>query len=270
MRGSDEVAVFKRFACSYRHTRSEVMVEIDRQVFGCDYGSTSWTTQSEARRIAGMLNLGPDKTVLDVGSGSGWPALFWARTTGCAAVLTDVPVGGLEVAAERAEEDQLSERCWVVAADGRFLPFRDSAFAAISHSDVLCCLPDKMTVLKACRRLIRADGKMVFTVISIAGGLSTGQRQLAVQSGPPFVDTNVEYPEMLRLANWRITDHYDLTLAYGSAVRRLLGQEQIKEHELVQLFGRDDYLERIERHRRAAEAVEAGLLRRDLFSAVPE
>jgi sarcosine/dimethylglycine N-methyltransferase len=269
MRGSDEVAVFKRFACSYRHTRSEVMVEIDRQVFGCDYGSTSWTTQSEARRIAGMLNLGPDKTVLDVGSGSGWPALFWARTTGCAAVLTDVPVGGLEVAAERAEEDQLSERCWVVAADGRFLPFRDSAFAAISHSDVLCCLPDKMTVLKACRCLIRADGKMVFTVISIAGGLSTARRQLAVQSGPSFVDTSVEYPQMLRLANWRITDQCDLTVAYGSAVRRLLDQEQIKEHELVQLLGRDDYIDLVGRHRRAAEAIEAGLLQRELFSAEP-
>ena len=268
--GSDEIALFDRFGCCYRHARSEVMVEIERRVFGCDYGSTSWTTREDAERIARMLNLSSHIRILDVGSGSGWPALYWARLTGCAVVLTDVPLDGLRVAYDRAEQDQLTSRCWFVAADAAALPFPGGAFDAITHSDVLCCLPLKAAVLATCRRLIRANGVMAFTVISIAPGLSEADRLRAIESGPPFIDSAVDYLSMLRDANWQVADRLDVTPQYGAAVRRLLREEESRREDLVELLGPEEYRQRLVQRRRTAIAVEAGLIQRELFRAVPQ
>ena len=183
-------------------------------------------------------------------------------------VLSDVPLEGLRVASSRAEEDQLNE-CWIVAASGTALPFRDQTFEAITHSDVLCCLVDKLTVLSNCRRLIRPDGRMAFTVIAIEEGLNREYRQRAIESGPTFVDAPCGYEEMLDRTGWRATARLDLTREYGRTVRALLAAEEANEAELVELLGPEEYADRLGRHRRAAEGVEAGLLRRELFSAAP-
>ncbi|MBT3535549.1 MAG: hypothetical protein HN478_16840, partial [Rhodospirillaceae bacterium] len=96
-----EQAQTERFASSYERHQSPVMHRVERRVWGCDYGGTSWTTRDEADRIAGLLELRPGLRILDLGSGSGWPALYWAAATGCDAVLTDLPLTGLRIAAAR-------------------------------------------------------------------------------------------------------------------------------------------------------------------------
>jgi 2-polyprenyl-3-methyl-5-hydroxy-6-metoxy-1,4-benzoquinol methylase len=101
------------FARDYELGRSEVLRELECCVLGCDYGGTSWTTRAEASRIAELLELCSGDKLLDVGAGSGWPALFLAQTTGCDATLVDLPLTGLRVAVERAVTDGLAQRCCV-------------------------------------------------------------------------------------------------------------------------------------------------------------
>src|SRR5207245_449434 len=124
-----------------------------RCVLGCDYGGTSWTTRREAERIGQMLQLRPGMRLLDVGAGAGWPGLFLAQQHGCEAILTDLPLSGLRIALERATCDSLRERCSAVAADGASLPFVAASFDAVTHSDVLCCMPEKLSLLQECRRV---------------------------------------------------------------------------------------------------------------------
>lgn len=116
----------------------QLMLEIEREVMGCDYGITSYTSRSQAERIGQLLGLVPGTRLLDVGAGSGWPGLFLARTTGCDVTLVDKPLQGLRVASERAVAERLSGECWLVAGDGSALPFRSGSFDAITHCDVLC------------------------------------------------------------------------------------------------------------------------------------
>ena len=118
----DEQALIDRFSKTYqRLTSSEIMLGIERAVCGCDYGCTSWTTRDETRDICERLGLAPGVRLLDIGSGSGWPALYLARESGCNAVLTDLPPEGLGAAKRRAEADGLAERCEIVQADARAL-----------------------------------------------------------------------------------------------------------------------------------------------------
>lgn len=263
----DEQALAEHFAEQYRLGQSRIMLEIERAVCGCDYGGTSWTTRGEAERVGRLLGLRPGRRLLEVGAGSGWPGLCLARTTGCDVALVDVPLKAIRLAAERAISEQLDGACWVAVADGAALPFSNNSFDAISHSDVLCCLEAKLSVLRACRQVVRAGGRMVFTVISIAPGLSPTDYQRAADSGPPFVESAVEYPTLLQHAGWKITDHVDLTVEYAATARRLLREEEARADELSELLGAAEFSERVTGRHGTIQVIEEGLLRRELFVA---
>ncbi len=264
----DKQALIERFTQDYRLGQAGIMRAIERRVCGCDYGGTSWTTRDEARRLGELLGLAPGVRLLEVGAGSGWPGLYLAGTTGCDTVLIDMPIEGLRIAAARAAADGLADTCRVAVADGAALPFPAGCFDAIVHSDVLCCLGPKLTVLKECRRALRRGAKMVFTVIFISPGLSPADYALAAASGPPVVETALGYPEMLDEAGWKITTRVELTAEYRSSLRRLIDLEEAHEAELRTLRGDTGFLEKLGRRQRTLAAVEQGLIRREMFGAV--
>ena len=182
---------------------------------GCGYATTGYTTRDEARRMAMLLALQPGSRLLDVGSGSGWPGLYFAKETGCEAVLVDLPFDGLRAARERATRDRISGRSRVAVADGSQLPFRDGSFDAVSHTEVLCCLEDKRGVLEACRRVICDEGRMVVNVIWITPGLSPGDHKRAVQAAPSFAEAETDYPTLLEQTGWTVTYCLDISGGYG-------------------------------------------------------
>lgn len=263
----EEWAQRERFESLYVRAQSPVMLTIERSVCGCDYGGSSWTIRAEADQIATLLGLQPGVRLLDLGAGSGWPGLYMGKTSGCDVVLIDLPFAGLRIAAERADNDGISGNVWVVLADAAALPFPDDSFDAISHSDLLCCLKQKRSVLAACRRVIRQHGRMVFTVISVAPGLSAKQYHRAVANGPDFIATDTDYPTLLAQTGWTIIGHEDITVAYAASCRRQLRTDEAHKDELVALIGASEFAERLDRRRSDLAAIYDNLLRRDLFVA---
>lgn len=262
-------ALLDRFSKQYRETQTALIQRIERSVFGCAYGTTSWTTRDEADRVGKKLALGPGKRLLDVGTGCGWPGLYLAKITGCDVALLDLPFEGLRNAARRAVSDHIADRCWPVMADGASIPFRSGLFDAIFHSDVLCCLDAKRAVLVECRRVIGESGTMIFSVIAVAPGLSGRDHERAVEFGPAFIDSKLDYPTMLREAAWKITDRVDLSAGFLGTVRALLQQEERHADELIALRGEQSSSERVETIRSRLRGLELGLIRRDLYTATP-
>src|SRR5262245_20513836 len=115
-----------------------LMREIERRVRGSDYGATSWATREQVQQSVGRLALAPGLCLLEIGAGSGWPALLLATLSGSDVVLTDMPLSGLRAAQARAKSDGVASRCLALAADGTALPFREQTFDRIHHADVLC------------------------------------------------------------------------------------------------------------------------------------
>ena len=211
------------------------------------------------------LELRPGIRLLDLGAGSGWPGLYLAKMSGCDIALVDVPLAGLRIAAERAVRDRISSALWIAVADAATLPFRDGSFDALSHSDVLCCLTEKRAVLEACRRAIRSGGRMVFTVISVAPGLSSEDHERAVACGPEFVESETDYSTLLAQTGWTVLDCQDITMDYAASCRRQISADEDRREALQTLIGSSEFAERQADWRLKARAIGNGLLRRSLF-----
>lgn len=101
------------------------MLGIERCMCGCEYGADSWTTQSEADRLAGHLELDETRRLIDLGAGVGWPGIYLAKRCACATVLTDLPLAGIRIAMDRINTDGMQDCVVAVVADAAMRPFAD-------------------------------------------------------------------------------------------------------------------------------------------------
>ena len=74
-----EKAKLDDFEVIYRQGQLPVMQAIERSICGCSYGATSWATRDEADLIVAELGLSAGLPLLEIGAGSGWPALYLAE-----------------------------------------------------------------------------------------------------------------------------------------------------------------------------------------------
>jgi SAM-dependent methyltransferase len=256
------------FERDYEIAQTPLMRQIECRVRGSDYGATSWATREQVQQSVRRLSLTPGLRLLDIGAGSGWPALFLATLSGCDVVLADLPLSGLRIARARAGDDGLSNRCRVLAADGAALPFPDRLFDRVHHADVLCCMERKSELLHECRRVARPRARMEFSVISLARQpASDDERRLLQQSGPPYPDAEADYAFLLGKAGWGVLEHIDVTSEFGGCMDVLLEELHARRDALLELLGEQDYAERMVHRRSTRAAIARGLLQREIFVA---
>ena len=138
MTSRDERDARAHFSERYALPAADVAGAIERRVIGATWGANGYTTVAQADELGRRLRLGPSDTLLDVGTGRGWPGLYLATQFGCRVVGTDMPIDALTTAARRARRERIEDRVGLVAAAGADQPFRDKVFDAVVLTDVLC------------------------------------------------------------------------------------------------------------------------------------
>jgi cyclopropane fatty-acyl-phospholipid synthase-like methyltransferase len=256
-----------RFGDRYRLCCTRPMVDVERDALGTDYGSTGYTTRSQADDLAERLRLGTGDRVADIGAGSGWPGLYLSTITGCRVVGTDLPLDGVRRAHERAEADGLNGRAAYAVATGHRQPLRPGSFDAVIHTDVLCCLTPKLSVLRACRELLRPGGRLAFTTIFVTPGLQARQARDAHRAGPTHVASRRPYPALVAQAGFVDTTEIDLTTEYGRTQRRWYEAAAQRADALRGLTSDAEFAEAQAARRLTLGAIAAALLRRSLFIA---
>lgn len=185
-----------------------------RQVtYGDDLGQSGWITADELELFAQWLELGADSRLLDVGCGSGGPALRLAGITGTNVVGVDVLEEGIATATRLAEERGLADRARFVQLDASDrLPFDEGSFDAVVSIDVMCHLPNRLDILREWHRVTAPGALILFTDPTIVTGLVT-DAEIADRSAVGIYVFSVEplNGTLLVEAGFEVTRREDLT-----------------------------------------------------------
>ncbi len=256
------------FAGNYDLSKLPEIKKLEQLALGCDYGGTSWTTRQQIDSILASLELNSECRLLDIGAGSGWPGLLLSKLSRCNVTLLDIPLNALQQAAERAAEDRMTEQVRIVSGSGTQLPFAEQSFDRISHSDVLCCLPEKFELLQESRRVSTYGARTHFSVILPAENLAPSDYKEVLETGPPFVGVDGNYSDMLRESGWQVTELQDVTMDYKDSLQRLVDGIREHEEELSGLLGPDDVVSKRKHREDQISLIERGLMRREAYVAV--
>jgi SAM-dependent methyltransferase len=174
------------YDATYRHFDELALARVRREAFGEDIGQNSWLSADECRAFCAWLGLGPEMRVLEVGCGSGGPALFIARTTGARITGVDISATGIAAGNAMAREQQLDARVRFELADASAaLPFADATFDALLCIDAIDHLPDRTRVLRDWRRVVKAEGRVLFTDPKTVTGLLSNE-EIAIRSATGY------------------------------------------------------------------------------------
>lgn len=113
----------------------------------------------EVRSIVDGIAL-DGRTVLDIGVGTGGPAMLLARQFGANVVGIDVEDGVLERARALADETGLAGRITLEKVEPGPLPFPDASFDVVFSKDSLVHVPDKRALYAEAERVLRPGGHL--------------------------------------------------------------------------------------------------------------
>jgi SAM-dependent methyltransferase len=229
------------FDSTYTHFTEQVLGDIRKETFGVDFGQNSWTTADEYERFVPWLELTADHHALEVASGSGGPALYLARTTGCRVTGIDRNESGVATAARLAEGASQRVRFLVADATER-LPFEDSSFDAALCIDSMNHFPDRLPVLREWHRVLRPGRRALFTDPVVVTGLVTND-ELALRSSiglfvfaPPQVNER-----LIGEAGFRLVKQEDVTANAALVADRWRRARQEREEKLLPIEGRERF-----------------------------
>lgn len=217
--------------------------------YGDDLGQSGWVTADELDRFASWLGLDGDSHLLDVGCGSGGPALRLAERTGARVVGIDLVEEGIATATRLAGELGLGDQVRFVRADaGGPLPFADGSFDSVVSIDVMCHLPDRGQILREWHRVTRPGARVLFTDPTTVTGLVT-DREIADRSAVGIYVFSAESVNetVLAEAGFELERREDLTENMSAMAGRwhdarkrfrddLLADEGVKTFEGIQRF----------------------------------
>lgn len=174
------------FYHSYKNYAEDLYQEIRKETYGEDIGQTSWLTADEYRSFFSLLNLSPKQNVLEVASGSGGPAVFMVTETGCNLTGIDINENGVANAQRLADENGLSDKMKFIVADASStFPFADETFDAIVSIDSINHLKARDKVFNEFNRVLKKDGKLLFTDAVVITGILTNE-EIAIRSSLGF------------------------------------------------------------------------------------
>lgn len=160
-RGAAEVDFY---TSTYARFGESLYRDIRRETWDEDFGQNGWITAAEQDRVIGWLSLGPERRLLDVACGSGGPTLRLAERTRASVVGVDREADGIGAARREAVSRGLADVASFEVFDASEpLPFESESFDALVCIDAINHFSDRPRVLAEWARVLKPDGRLVFT-----------------------------------------------------------------------------------------------------------
>ena len=187
-----------------------------------------------------------DHHVIDVCSGMGGPARYFAHHRGCRVTgldLTESRVAGAARLTALAGLDHLVD---FRQGDAQAMPFDDAVFDAAVSQEALLHVPDKGAVIKECARVLKPGGVLAFTDLTQRDVLSDqAMEKLGKALASVNFATSEQYRQWLQAAGFEIlvdvdrseelkgilTERLAMYKSLGDQTRTRFGEAREKEWE---------------------------------------
>lgn len=229
----------------YGNFASQLYEQIRAATYGEQIGQNGWLTASEHDLFIDWLALdGPGGRVLDVACGSGGPALRIAEIKGCHVDGVDIHAEAVQRGREAASLKGLSESVRFHRADaGAGLPFEDESFDALICIDAINHLPDRRRVLREWRRVLKPEGRLVFTdPIVVTGPLTDEEIRIRASIGFFLFVPDRFNDAVLDHVGFAVDHRVDRTENMADVAARFRDARAEKEPELRRVEGDADFL----------------------------
>lgn len=130
-------------------------------------------TWALTRLLADSAQLGPDDEVLDVGCGTGSPAIYLAMERGCRVTGISTSCVGIARAKARAVQRGAEQKASFAVADGTANWLPDDSFDCIWVMESSHLIPQKDLLIKECARVLRRGGRIVLCDLTLRRPIPT-------------------------------------------------------------------------------------------------
>ena len=228
---------------AYGNYATELYREIRLETYGQDLGQTSWVTSDESAEIIRLLEIAGTSYVLEIGCGSGRYAIHVAEKTGCRVLGIDLNAPGVHTAKQLAAEQDLSERVRFEICDAsKRLAFTDSTFDSVFSNDVLCHIPGRQALLHDLFRVLKPNGRILFSDALIIGGIVSHQ-EIATRSaiGYYLFSPPCENERLLETAGFRLLNVRDATANAQRIAGRWREARSKRAAALIAIEGQENF-----------------------------
>ena len=197
----------------YSDFGSDAEAAVRHATYGEDIGQSSWMTAAAWLEYADLANVRAGTEVLEVGSGSGGPAVYLAVQRGCSVTGVDINAHGIANGGRLAAAARVADRVHFQRVDAaEALPFADASFDAVLSNDAMCHIAGRLDVLNDWRRVLRPGGRILFTDAMVVSG-PVSNEELATRSA---IGTYVFVPpgeneRLIAAAGLRLLEARDVT-----------------------------------------------------------
>ena len=190
--------------------------------------------------LAAEINIEMDDHLLDVGSGIGGPARYFAGRFGCRVTGIDLTEEFCEVARHLNGAMSLDQRITIENGNALETPFDDATFDGAYSMNVSMNIADKDALYREIHRVLRPAGWLVLSEIARGPGPElTYPTPWARTAESSFLVSPEETRTRLEANGFRVAELRDNTqkvLDFGARSRDLVEQGEKPPHRAIQLI----------------------------------
>ena len=213
------------------------------------------------KELAEKAGLSGNSNVLDVCSGMGGPARYISERYGCRVVGLDINEARSLSAGRLTRWVGLENAVSFACGDASNIPFADNTFTHLISQEAFLHIADKESLFRNSRRVLKADGRMVFTDW-VASPSLTDQEKNMLRDGMAAsgIHTKAEYKNYILGAGFNSVEMEDLSSWWAKILPERLKMYKAKSKEAVEMLGLSRFKDFIEAYGAFVQVMEGGNL----------
>jgi ubiquinone/menaquinone biosynthesis C-methylase UbiE len=190
--------------------------------------------------IADLIEVGPADHILDVGSGIGGPARYFAHRFGCRVTGLDLTPEFCRVARHLTRLLDLADRITFEVGDALAMPFADASFDGAYSMNVSMNIADKDAFYREIHRVLKPGAWLVLSEVAKGeGGEVDYPTPWAGSARASFLSTPEETRRGLSAAGFdilRLHSTLEEARAFGARSREMVARGEKPPHRAVMLI----------------------------------